>query len=555
MPSFTPNYFLLKPALTDHIDQTITGMANNFGIIDTTMKAISDNVSSEQENIESINSQLAEMPSQRQNHYYVGATLKYKTITEAYNKWVADGKPNGIIHIMKGEYNESIKAFNVENKLSFIGESKKDVIWHTKKGYYQDAPLHVMNAYIKGITFIADSSENPSYTFIPGGITSWTGSEGAAYALHCDMSGAGSTLIEDCDLISYMNCGFGSGTRKDQTIELRNVNIYSFLPSGAHSEIARNGGMLYHTASATEQTGQKLRMQNLKIFSENYRAFEYEVFSTEENMSEVEIINCNFSSNVVTGEDLVRFLLSTGTGYVYLSQNSYGNNVDKCNKSIFAKLTQASGAAIRYNNLNNAKYGFFMANGTEGDLNTPVTEWVVGIAVSQDANNFVVQYAWTILGTKQKYRRFCNNGTWTSWEPCTDNINDYLAVATGGNALTVTNFNDASKCGYYLCDNTVGSNGTSSSGIHFIHTISANSLYKIQYAWPLLSKRQYVRKMINGVWETSWDRVPNSYSLTTAQRNALTGMLAGDTVFDYTIGKPVWYSASNTWVDATGATV
>lgn len=68
MPSFTPNYFLLKPALTDHIDQTITGMANNFGIIDTTMKAISDNASLTQETVDEIQSDITSINEQLANN-------------------------------------------------------------------------------------------------------------------------------------------------------------------------------------------------------------------------------------------------------------------------------------------------------------------------------------------------------------------------------------------------------------------------------------------------------------------------------------------------------
>lgn len=37
--------------------------------------------------------------------------------------------------------------------------------------------------------------------------------------------------------------------------------------------------------------------------------------------------------------------------------------------------------------------------------------------------------------------------------------------------------------------------------------------------------------------------------------NRPTSPLVGDTYFDTTLGKPIWYKGSNAWVDATGSTV
>lgn len=57
----------------------------------------------------------------------------------------------------------------------------------------------------------------------------------------------------------------------------------------------------------------------------------------------------------------------------------------------------------------------------------------------------------------------------------------------------------------------------------------------------------------SGSGNTGWAALSGPVSGTTANRP--TGVAVGQAYFDTTLGKPVWFKATSTWVDATGATV
>lgn len=444
-------------------------------------------------------SQLDNIPKKEGINYFVGASQKYKTITSAYNQWASDGRPVATIWISQGEYNESIRALNLENKLSLIGEDKSKVIWRTKKGYYKDAPLHVCNCYIKNITFIADHTETTDFTYKTlAGASVWVDSVGGAYALHVDFTGVGGkTTIENCDLISYQNCAFGSGTSKDQTIEVINTNMYSYTPSGWVDEVSKNGAMLYHTSATTGQINQSLKLQNVKMFSENYKAFQYEVYANED-VSKLEAINCNFASNTISGNSLVN-IKNDGRPY-FVTENSFGNNVDSLNKSTNLSLVGTDGHCYHSNNFNNEKIGFFWGHGGQGDLNVPTAAYYICQSISYN-DKFIIQFAWSITAQFIRYIRYCNNGVWTTWALSNNNVNDYIAIDNGGVCITVTDSNLATKTGYY--QNNGGANIPSDGGAYMLHTISTGNLYKIQYAYKLTTGDKYKRTMINGTWG-SW---------------------------------------------------
>ena len=385
----------------------------------------------------SVKQQLAESPYKREHHYYVGATQKYTTITAAYNQWVADGRPKATIHILSGIYTETLVILNnVSNpyELSFVGENKKDVIWKSTNGYYKDSPLSYQgDGVIKGITFVADHSANPSYAYSRVSGNVWGDPVGGAYALHVDFAGAGTTLIQDCDLISYQNAGLGCGTRKDQTIALENVNIYSYteVETGSAEQLG-NGGLLYHTTNEEGATNQRLTLKNVKVFSENGNPFVYTHYSQDAVGATLEVITSNFASNAVTTRRNL-FKLNEGPQPLLLTKNSYGNNVESLN-SIYSSdpikalaLTQPDGKCLQITNWNDVYYGFVMGDGTS--LNAPVDGvWFIGYAFTYGYESYTEQYAWQITSAHEKFRRSKTGAVWGAWERCYETLSEINSI-------------------------------------------------------------------------------------------------------------------------------
>jgi hypothetical protein len=441
-------------------------------------------------------------------HLYVGQNQKYKTITDAVNEWKnisTINKQPTIVHIAKGVYKESIRLDGTSN-ISFIGEGKQFVTWKSTTGYYSDAPLIIGgNVLIKGITFLADHSDNPSYTYTPYS----NGSGGASYGLHVDDGTAqGTVTIEECDLISYQNAGLGSGTRINQSIKIRDTNIYSY---STYPETQTNGGMLYHTASETLQTNQTISLRNVRLYSQNDVPLAIYVNNTDVSPT-FEAINVNLSSGTITSNASL-LSLHPSTNTLVFTKNNSGNNVEQLNNpsSSWQKaiLTDPAGICQLVTDFNNVRFGYFMGNGGAGCLNTPTAAWYTGFAVTYSATGYTVQYAWDITnGTTpfKMYKRYYTNATngWSAWTPVVEAQSDvtlpYSSLDSSGNAGLITDFNSATKSGKYYCNpNALNAPGTDA---YFIDVISANNSYKMQYAWKMSDiTKKFKRQSISGTWQ------------------------------------------------------
>ena len=193
-------------------------------------------------------------------HFYVvGANQTYTTITSAYDQWVADGKPYGIIKVLPGVYEESLDtgALVNNNRLCIIGESKESTIWKMTDANYDYPPLSCSgNITIRNISFIVDKTN------------SWETGAGA-YAIHIDNpNGKGCVILEDVYAESTLNSAIGCGTRTDQQIVLKNVTLeHPAEESWAGSTGVNNGALLYHTSATPNSPNQSLYMENVKAHS------------------------------------------------------------------------------------------------------------------------------------------------------------------------------------------------------------------------------------------------------------------------------------------------
>ena len=277
----------------------------------------------------SVEQQLAETLEKRSDHYYVGATQKYTTITSAFNQWVADGKPLAIIHIGAGEYNEAITGGPSCN-LTFLGENKETTIWRSTSGYYPDAPFTggggLDGLYFKNLTVIADHPEG------------WTSTTGGAYALHIDYPGSvGKTVIDNCDLHSYQDSALGCGTGLNQQIYVKNANLYhyaDFATSGANG--VNHGALLYHTSATPNSANQKIHFENVYAWSLNGPGVQILSSANGNVLVPATFINVtarsDFYENYNAGQyKESRVVLSNPNNMITITEDSKLNNSSKLN--------------------------------------------------------------------------------------------------------------------------------------------------------------------------------------------------------------------------------
>lgn len=393
------------------------------------------------ETLVGVNAQLSVKMNIEQNHYYVGSNQKYATITAAYNQWVSDGKPTSVIHIFAGVYNEDINA-GANVNLTFIGEDKNTTIWKCTKGLYVNAPFTGSGdsdgLHFRNLTIIANHDDIPDYIYKAS-----TG--GGAYALHIDdATSQGKTTIEDCILISYQNSALGSGTRLNQELTLRNVELYHYAeqysPVGGENTGANNGALLYHTSATAGHTGQKVKFHNVYAWSLKGPALQMLSSSGGTVPVAVEISDFTARSPYYEGININnRVVFSNANGLMVLDENSKNNNSSYLNyvQKQIAKLTEDNGVCVTVTDFNTPRSGFFMGNGAAGCLNTPTSAWYFGMAINYAATSYCVQYVWAMtVGQMAKYKRSYNGTTWRNWVQVNE-VGIYTTTANRPTNLTL----------------------------------------------------------------------------------------------------------------------
>ena len=452
------------------------------------------------------NEKLMSKVENEPNYYRVGFNQPYQTISAAVAAWTADGKPASIILISKGTYKEKINLGGMYSALSFVGESKETVMWKQSTGYYPDCPLSISgDVLIKNITFIADITDNPFYSYVP--YTS--GNTGAAYALHLDAPNApGIVTVENCDLFSYVNAAIGCGTCKDRTLKIINCNIYSL---GNVAETLANGSMLYHGDSIAGTTGQKIVLRN-NYFYNAYSALALYLQNIGNTAVNIEMVGNTLDSGVyTTNTALVTTNFETASGFL-VSKSSCGNNVERMNYADSswqkAKLTDRDGYAIMNAvDFNLVFAGVFKGSSVLGTLNSPVAGHAfLGFCASYSAPYYHVQYAWDCDAAMKMYRRYWLTASWTAWVPCSETdagiqavIQSMLSVSLSGytRSLTGSDANAADKTGYYTA-----SVNTPTSATYFIHHIGLSATLAVQEAWLAADGAKF-KRVKNTTW-SNW---------------------------------------------------
>ena len=288
--------------------------------------------------------------------YRVGAGRKFENLKQAIKQWDNDGQPSATIYVDSGVYitESNPDASNYPlviipkntKQLNIIGEDKDTTVVKSTTGKYIHAAFFVKggNVTVKNITFIADHSTNPKFTYRE------KDGYNSAYAVHCDGgSVVGVTVFENCNMWSWQSCALGAGTVTDSHIIVRNCDIRSFADGYAvdpypqqttdeekeeHAKYVHGtrGAIIYHTYSKIEaESTESFTLENCSVYmkggANTVRLLNRSDSSKKYDFKLVTINNCVFKNDF---EFCNRVEIPEG---MYLGKNSGGNNIVSLNTS------------------------------------------------------------------------------------------------------------------------------------------------------------------------------------------------------------------------------
>ena len=250
----------------------------------------------------------------------------YTSIQEAINNY------NGIpIFVRNGIYEEGRLECS-DKDITIIGENKYKTVIVNYGGVYGNDCLYASNGIFSNMSFISQIKE---------GVTPEIGQQNGAYAVHVDSNNQanGTIIFNDCIMISDFNAPFGSGLRKDNTIELNNCDLIS-KQYNRGQEFANGGmGALFvhnnHTGTGDNCPNQIIRLNNCRLKSKLKNVIRIQEISKNNAEAILDINNCLIYSetNGVTGVIKYGNVNSFDEMSIWkLSDTSYGNTVKELNK-------------------------------------------------------------------------------------------------------------------------------------------------------------------------------------------------------------------------------
>ena len=250
----------------------------------------------------------------------------YTSIQEAINNY------NGIpIFVRNGIYEEGRLECS-DKDITIIGENKYKTVIVNYGGVYGNDCLYASNGIFSNMSFVSEIKE---------GVTPNIGQQNGAYAVHVDSNNQanGTIVFNDCIMISDFNAPFGSGLRKDNTIELNNCDLIS-RQYNRGQEFANGGmGALFvhnnHTGTGDNCPNQVLRLNNCRLKAKLKNVIRIQEISKNNAEAILDINNCLIYSetNGVTGVIKYGNVNSFNEMNIWrLSNTSYGNTVKELNK-------------------------------------------------------------------------------------------------------------------------------------------------------------------------------------------------------------------------------
>ena len=250
----------------------------------------------------------------------------YTSIQEAINNY------NGIpIFVRNGIYEEGRLECS-DKDITIIGENKYKTVIVNYGGVYGNDCLYASNGIFSNMSFISQIKE---------GVTPEIGQQNGAYAVHVDSNNQanGTIIFNDCIMISDFNAPFGSGLRKNNTIELNNCDLIS-RQYNRGQEFANGGmGALFvhnnHTGTGDNCPNQVIRLNNCRLKAKLKNVIRIQEVAKNNAQAILDINNCLIYSetNGVTGVIKYGNVNSFDEMSIWkLSDTSYGNTVKELNK-------------------------------------------------------------------------------------------------------------------------------------------------------------------------------------------------------------------------------
>ena len=250
----------------------------------------------------------------------------YTSIQEAINNY------NGIpIFVRNGIYEEGRLECS-DKDITIIGENKYKTVIVNYGGLYGNDCLYASNGIFSNMSFVSEIKE---------GVTPNIGQQNGAYAVHVDSNNQanGTIVFNDCIMISDFNAPFGSGLRKDNTIELNNCDLIS-RQYNRGQEFANGGmGALFvhnnHTGTGDNCPNQIIRLNNCRLKSKLKNVIRIQEISKNNAEAILDINNCLLYSETNGVTDVIKHgnVNSFDEMSIWkLSDTSYGNTVKELNK-------------------------------------------------------------------------------------------------------------------------------------------------------------------------------------------------------------------------------
>ena len=247
----------------------------------------------------------------------------FKTINEAveFGKNLGTENEKFIIYLMSGIYIEHVNI--APYHINIIGFDREKCIIQINNGDYHNVPLNVSGRN-SGANFTAYATNSEGNT-----PTIW------AYGMHCDSSGEGRSVWNNCTFLSTVNAGVGLGTQNNQQYEFINCRIENL---GTNYD---GGGFYSHNSPYPNHKKMSVWVENCVISTKLTKSVIIDdananaghndddgtifTFINNNCWSEINGKNANSIqfSNVPTTGDI---------GQIKIGLRSFGNNVTKLNK-------------------------------------------------------------------------------------------------------------------------------------------------------------------------------------------------------------------------------